>query len=116
MTEDEERAEAVIRAGVAVPAKDWTCVGCLEVVTIREPGRPAGVHGTVVKVDEAGKPGKPVDVWAHAKPRCISGILRTIGGEEVGEPESAPTPIRPRREGKPAEIPEAVVKEAAASN
>jgi hypothetical protein len=87
VTED-ERAEAVIRAGVPVPAKDWTCVGCGATETIREPGRPAGVHGTVVIVDDQGRAGKPVDVWAHPKPRCIGGILRVLAGEAPETSES----------------------------
>jgi hypothetical protein len=88
MTED-ERAEAVIRAGTPVEAEDWRCVGCGEVVTIRKPGRPAGVHGTVVTVDENGRVGKPIDVWAHAKPRCIGGVLRVLAGEAPETPEPA---------------------------
>lgn len=88
MTED-ERAASVIRAGRPVEAEDWQCVGCGEVVTIRKPGRPAGVHGTVVTVDENGRVGKPIDVWAHAKPRCIGGVLRVLAGEAPETPELA---------------------------
>jgi hypothetical protein len=100
MTED-ERAESVIRAGVPVPAKDWICPGCGEQLTIREtrpdgkPGRPAGVHGTFVLVDDDGGTGRPLDVWAHPKPRCVGGILKMLAGEtpEDLEVPHAATPM-----------------------
>jgi hypothetical protein len=87
VTED-ERAEAVIRAGVPVPAKKWECVGCHGSEILADHERPAGIHGTVVIVDEQGRAGKPVDVWAHPKPRCIGGILRVLAGEAPETPES----------------------------
>lgn len=88
MTED-ERAEQVIRAGVPVEAKDWTCMGCGEVETIRVPGRPKGVHGTVVMLDNKGI-GRPVDVWAHPTRKCAgSPLLKSLIGETSEAPEPA---------------------------
>jgi len=114
MTNEEERAEGVIRAGKPVEARDWTCVGGDGVVTIPvvypdgRPGRPAGIHGTFVLVDEDGKAGKPVDVWAHARARCIAKILGLVSGETPDAPaeEAEPaTPIRSRREKEGREPP-----------
>lgn len=90
---DQERAESVIRAGVPVDARDFTCAGCGETVTIRVPGRPAGGHGTLVTVDDKDIAGKPVDIFVHRNRKCITaGVVKALGesaGDTAGtEPEA----------------------------
>lgn len=113
MTQDEERAEQLVRAGVTKPSRTFTCIGCGESVVMEIPGRPEGAHGSLVMADKDGKLGKPVDIWGHPKGKCIgSPILRALTGEgpEASEEEPAATPLRPRRSEKveePAEAPKA---------
>lgn len=103
MTQDEERAEQLVRAGVTKPSRTFTCIGCGESVVMEIPGRPEGAHGSLVMADKDGKLGKPVDIWGHPKGKCIgSPILRALTGEgpEASEEEPAATPLRPRRSEK----------------
>jgi hypothetical protein len=109
VTEEEQRAERVIRAGMPVEAQRWVCAGGDGDLTIPvvypdgRPGRPAGLHGTFVLVDEEGKAGEPVDVWVHPRKACVAKILALVAGEkpepveEKPEPPAEPTPIRHRR-------------------
>lgn len=100
---DQERAEDLIRAGVPVEAKDFTCP-CGETVTVRVPGKPGGVHAPLVLVNDAGEVIRVLDVWVHNSPRCWSKALKALtagtGAPEAtdgGDEEEAPTPIRHRR-------------------
>ena len=109
VTKEEERAESVIRAGQAVEARSWSCAGGDETQTIPvvypdgRLGRPAGIHGTLVLVDDDGRAGEPVDVWVHPTAKCVAklvGLLKGKGADPTPEPaeDSVPTPLRRRVE------------------